>query len=783
MEVNPASLGSTSQPDSNSPELGAANEKLDPSSEQAPVDQENGHESTSQEENGHESTSQEENGGSDKNDEDDYDPEGFLDDETKKSPKDMSKELSKAPREDSPQENQSTQSINHDNSNDEDDYNPEGSHVHDDNDDDVHDEEKDEPTKTSSTIDRSTSPSGLPPKPPVNASSPPNDPIVSDSNTQLENPQGQLKKAYETIMQSDLVKDPNFIKLSQEDQMKLIVEQLNNQNVKLTNPNDPSNQYPGMNYDQVYSFNKPCKVLKNPIPLIPVNKYCRRPNITAPMTPEEDAAYDEFIKRETYYMSLPSWDDLPDKLRLFIGNLPANTISKQDLFRIFSQYGEVVQIAIKAGYGFAQFKSNEACAECIKGETDVPLHNKIMRLDSSKPQKARKSANDTNRGKRSFEDRLEDIEYSPKKSKFVPDCQVYITGKSSIFFIRKVKKAFSNSPVSINIQDITHQDLSSVISEAAYSGVLGTCVIKEMKVDVQTFEKTPDGGIKFDEYADIEPEVAADILMKSKMKVSGNNSFQPGAFPSNQTSNGFERGGRDRGGRDRDRDRDRGGRDRRGGPRGGRNFNDRGGGRGDGFGGGRGGRDHRGNQSNHRWPNDEWNANSYPSNQYHRNTGPSHSGPPPQQVFQNNAPYGGSGYPNAQQSYGQGYPQPPPPGQAPLDSGLVQTLQNMDPASMQNMISLLQQLQQQQQHNQQYSQSYGNGYNQPYNQGPPPPSIPQGQSPSNQVNNLLSQLQSSQANASYNHTMAPGFTPPQQQQQPQNSTQSLMETLARLSKN
>ncbi|KAG2733096.1 hypothetical protein G9P44_004086 [Scheffersomyces stipitis] len=344
----------------------------------------------------------------------------------------------------------------------------------------------------------------LPPKPQVGGfKSSPSLPPAPTS-------QQDIRQAYEAIMQSDLVKDPNFVNLSQTEQMKLIQDQLEKRQMNLAGKIDPD-----MNYDQVYSYNKPYKNLKDPIPLIPVNKFCRRPNITAPMTPEEEAAYKDFIKTEADYLDSVTWEEFPDNSRLFIGNLPANTISKQDLFRIFSKYGEVIQIAIKAGYGFAQFKTAEACLECIKGESNVPLHNKMMRLDASKPQKVKKQT------KPEFSAGGSDESFGTKK--FIPDCQLYITGKSPVFFIRKVKKTFANSQITIDTEDVTHKDIGDVISEAAYSGVLAACIIKELKVDVQTFESTEDGGVKFDEYADIDPEVAVEILTKAKEKRYGNN--------------------------------------------------------------------------------------------------------------------------------------------------------------------------------------------------------------------------------------------------------------------
>ena len=380
-------------------------------------------------------------------------------------------------------------------SDDEDDYDPESALI------------SKVSTPTSSTVSSAITkgPAGLPPKPPVNANVAPT-PIIQST-------EAQLLDAYNQIMQSDIVRDPKFVTLSQADQMKLIMEQLNKKNVQLQAANSA-------NYNQVYSFNKPSRDLKAPIPLVPVNEFCRRPNITAPMTPGEIQAYDEFIKIEAYYNDLENWDEFPDNSRLFVGNLPANTVSKQDLFRIFSQYGEVIQIAIKAGYGFVQFRDLQSCMDCIKGETNVPLHNKLLRLDPSRPQKSKRPGRTedvlSSRG------RERSVDDSTKRRKVAPDCQVYITGQSTVFFIRKVKKAFASSQITIDTEDVTHRDMSEVISEAAYSGVLGACIIKELKVDIQTFESTPDGGVKFDEYAEIEPEVGAEILLKAKQKKYGN---------------------------------------------------------------------------------------------------------------------------------------------------------------------------------------------------------------------------------------------------------------------
>lgn len=607
-------------------------------------------------------------------------------------------------------------------------------------------------------------PAGLPPKPPVNAA----------ERSSSKDAQNKLKEAYNAVMRSEIVKDPNFVNLPQSEQLKLVMQQLKERNVNLSPGISNISLNPNMNYDQVFSYNKPFKNLKNPIPLIPVNEFCKRPNLTSPMTPEEEQDYQEFIKREAHYMTLQNWDEFPDKLRLFIGNLPANTISKQDLFRIFNKYGEVIQIAIKAGYGFAQFRTTEACLDCIRGETNVPLHNKIMRLDASRPQKSKKQGKTTgnipSRGrdrtlsdskeKHIRDDRSVEKTNDAKRQKTsTPDCQIYITGKSSVFFIRKVKKALTASQLTIDVEDITHRDISDVISEAAYSGVLGTCVIKEAKVDVQTFENTPDGGIKFDEYADITPEAASDILSKAKLKKYGNPvlqpyNYQPPLYGSANSENNDQYG----------TNRNNSGRydyyDSR--SKYNRTSND-------------GNSRIRGARQN------SWN-NLY---QNSPNTNPAISYGNPQPLN-----YGGQNM-----SYRQNSPPAVPTVPAVETNSqatLLQTLQNMDPASVQNVISLLQQQQAQQQQQQPLPQTQFNspiptyGYQQPLNYGLPVPPPPQNhiQPPSGHVNTLLSQLQNSQPN--YNPVPQVPVQQPQNQQPMQsplqNSTQSLMETLARLSR-
>lgn len=707
----------------------------------------------------------------DEDEEDDYDPE-----ETLRIPK---KEFS---------DSIANKGIEPENNDDDDDYEPIVS---------VTPPQGDSTTSSNSILKGKAPPIGLPPKPQLNAA--PSVP-VSDVNDMASR---QLNEAYETIMKSDLVKDPEFVKLPAQEQMRQIMEKLEESNVEL-NPNILNN--PNINYNQVYSFNKPFKNLKNPIPLIPVNEFCRRPNITAPMTREEEDAYQEFIKTESYYMKTQKWDEFPDKLRLFIGNLPANTISKQDLFRIFSQYGEVVQISIKAGFGFAQFRTAEQCLACIKGESDVPLHNKIMRLDASKPQTAK--SNREKRGDRGGRERerdsssdgrsSSDFSESSKRRKVVPDCYVYITGKSSVFFIRKVKKTLASARISVETEDVTHNDVSEVVQEAAYSGVLGVCIIKDMKVDLQTFQETPDGGVKFDEYAEIEPEVAVDILMKVKEAKYGslyvpqqdlpqiphqkqpypyNSGSEPysdvssqgydlyGGAGSRRSGNSGNRSDTHRSGRNRKRERRQHGYDQHTPMRG----------------------------AQQPFSGQQWSSNQ-PQQMFYGNSGygNSNSGPQgyggynnnnnngtnnqfgqqqyghPPQLQYGSGSYGNGNFANGPYSTSTGsnndynlYGGGREPQQQDTNA-LLNTLKNIDPQSMQSMINMLQlqlQLQPQQQRGMPSPQLFGGQYG----QSQPPAN--------NQVSSLLSQLKSAKPPGSTHNGSNQG-----------DPTLSLMETLARLSK-
>ncbi|KAJ3377363.1 hypothetical protein HDU92_008344 [Lobulomyces angularis] len=58
----------------------------------------------------------------------------------------------------------------------------------------------------------------------------------------------------------------------------------------------------------------------------------------------------------------------PPNTRLFIGNLAVEATSKEEIFNIFSAYGEVAEVALKTSYGFVQFANLESCTLAMEKE-------------------------------------------------------------------------------------------------------------------------------------------------------------------------------------------------------------------------------------------------------------------------------------------------------------------------------------------------------------------------------------------------------------------------------
>ncbi|GEQ67858.1 hypothetical protein JCM33374_g1524 [Metschnikowia sp. JCM 33374] len=349
----------------------------------------------------------------------------------------------------------------------------------------------------------------LPPKPAAHSGQQPPQVPVPD-----------LKEAYEAVMSSEVVRSDHFAQLSKEKQMEVIQALLHEKQIPLPGVGVPSanNSAPtSTTFPSVQLQTSPVAQTQTPLN---DNNGSGRPDISLPMTEEENQAYEEFLSAEEQFLS--SGEELPENSRLFVGNLPTNTIKKQDLFRLFRRYGELVELSIKTGYGFAQFKTAEACAACMKGESEMPLHNRLLRLDASHRRKNTQDKNTQDspgaagRGReRSSENGFQESE--PKRLKSdIKDVDLIVTNQTKDSLVAEVEDALHNGNLTHSLKTIGDEDPADEIREAAYSGVIGACVLKDEKVDLQIFEETGDGGVKFDEYLDIDAPAACEIIVNAK---------------------------------------------------------------------------------------------------------------------------------------------------------------------------------------------------------------------------------------------------------------------------
>ena len=82
-----------------------------------------------------------------------------------------------------------------------------------------------------------------------------------------------------------------------------------------------------------------------------------------------------FHPTNTVYIHPRGKASLPPNSRLFIGNLPSEKTSLDEIASIFAKYGNIEEITLKETYGFVQFATADACRKAIKAENHRELGN------------------------------------------------------------------------------------------------------------------------------------------------------------------------------------------------------------------------------------------------------------------------------------------------------------------------------------------------------------------------------------------------------------------------
>lgn len=52
--------------------------------------------------------------------------------------------------------------------------------------------------------------------------------------------------------------------------------------------------------------------------------------------------------------------------RVFIGNLPSDKLSRQEVEKLFEPYGKILGVSMHRSYGFVQFDNEESAKEAVQ---------------------------------------------------------------------------------------------------------------------------------------------------------------------------------------------------------------------------------------------------------------------------------------------------------------------------------------------------------------------------------------------------------------------------------
>lgn len=278
--------------------------------------------------------------------------------------------------------------------------------------------------------------------------------------------------------------------------------------------------------------------------------YGPRPDLANPMTPEEHERYTKYLRGEN---KITEMHNIPLKSRLFIGNLPLKNVTKEDLFRIFSPYGHILQINIKNAFGFIQYDNPQSVLNAIECESQELNFSKklILEISSSnaRPQYdhgdhgTNSSSTFISSSKRPFQqlsgeeraDMYSEEVISKKPKRHVPNCLIYVKRTADRSYANDVFRKFRHS-TELDTDMIflkPRMELNKLLSDAAYDGVWGVILINRThNVDVQTFYKGSQNETKFDEYVSVSCDDAIAIFNSLKTRRLGG-SAPSGPGPTN----------------------------------------------------------------------------------------------------------------------------------------------------------------------------------------------------------------------------------------------------------
>lgn len=342
------------------------------------------------------------------------------------------------------------------------------------------------------------------------------DPSSKDENVQHD----LLQRQAQFIMDSNMLNVPEFQEATSENKITALVNMLNS-NPETAMPMPVEVQAHGQPQAA------PQQAYENP------SRGSSRPDLDGPMSPIERERYAQYLHGEN---KITEMHDIPPKSRLFIGNLPLKNVSKEDLFRIFSPYGHILQINIKNAFGFIQYNNPQSVRNAIQSESQEQNFGKklILEISSSnaRPQYdhgdhgTNSSSTFISSSKRPFQheendaaDMYNDNQGYKKSKRRVPACVIYVKRTADRNYANEVFNHFRRG-TELDTDMIflkPRMELRRMINEVAHDGAWGVILVnKTRNVDIQTFYKGPQGETKFDEYVSISADDAVAIFNNLK---------------------------------------------------------------------------------------------------------------------------------------------------------------------------------------------------------------------------------------------------------------------------
>lgn len=336
------------------------------------------------------------------------------------------------------------------------------------------------------------------------------------------------------FLQSQLPNDESFQLMSPHDKELVVLQAYNNafgSNIGKDEIN--------LNFAATTSYNKHNMRQKDePQPIVPINPFCRRPDLDQRMSHSEYYDWKKYEEVEEQFSREFNCISLPAGSRLFVGNLAVNTLKTRDVWRVFHPYGKIVAVTLKQGFGFVQFTNANDCSEAIKGETHVPLHNKLMQLQISKTHETHTKMKAVGIDPEQESKLKNQSKFDHKDSTIVkPNVLILITPKPSESFNSLLVNTFQDAGIDCEVNHVeTEADNvdQEIISRAAYGGKTGVVITREEElVDLLLFSKgdkdstegkesdedeSKAGAIRFDNYESISIESAVGWIQEHVKK-------------------------------------------------------------------------------------------------------------------------------------------------------------------------------------------------------------------------------------------------------------------------